>query len=76
MYSGLLDKGGEVLPMIANDGARVVRIRADDDTAQMSGDQVKHPSEAGYIGPASGSTNRVVPPVCTTLARHRVNMEG
>lgn len=54
LYSGLLDKGGEVLPVIANDGAWLVRIRADETTAQVSGDQVKHPAEAGYIGPRIG----------------------
>ena len=50
LYSGLRDSGGDDLPSVTNDGAWVVRIRADEDTAQMSGDQVKHPSAPGYIG--------------------------
>jgi len=54
VYDGLKDSGGNNLPEIANNSAWLVRIRADDDTAQMSGDNIKHPLEAAFIGTKIG----------------------
>lgn len=50
IYDGLKDSGGLELPGIANKGAWIVRIRADNDVAQMSGDNSNHPNEPAYIG--------------------------
>lgn len=54
VYDGLKDSGGRDLPNIANSGAWIVRIRADDDTAQMTGDNTRHSEGPGYIGARVG----------------------
>lgn len=54
IYSGLKDSGGHELPRVGNTKTWMVRIRADDDTAQVSGDNLKHSSGPGYIGTRLG----------------------
>lgn len=48
-YGGLKDSGGTELPKIGNNTTWVVRIRSDQDTAQMSGDQSVQPDGPAYI---------------------------
>jgi len=53
LYRGLQDGKGEGLPSVPN-GAWVIRIRADHQTAQMSGDHTTSPNAAHYIGNRMG----------------------
>ena len=53
LYPGLNDGPGNGLPGVPKE-AWVIRIRADDKTAQMSGDHTKSPSSAQYIGNKMG----------------------
>ncbi len=53
LYPGLNDGPGEGLPNVPAD-AFLVRIRADDQTAQMSGDHTDSPDAAKYIGTRLG----------------------
>ncbi|MGV8865076.1 MAG: RNaseH domain-containing protein [Pseudomonas sp.] len=53
-YGGLKDSPGEGWPPIPNDAA-IVRIRADHQVAQMSGNHTFSPLTANYIGPKVGA---------------------
>jgi hypothetical protein len=54
VFDGLRDSGGQYFPELTNTNAWIVRIRADDDVAQMSGDNVRHSFAPGYIGARVG----------------------
>jgi hypothetical protein len=52
-YGGLKDSPGQGLPPIPH-GAAIVRIRADEDVAQISGNHTFSPETPHYIGPKVG----------------------
>ncbi|QJE01511.1 RNAseH domain-containing protein [Massilia forsythiae] len=54
IFDGLRDSGGQYYPDLANTNAWIVRVRADADVAQMSGDNVRHRVAPGYIGARIG----------------------
>ena len=49
LYGGLKDSPGSGLPPVPT-GAAIIRVRADRDVAQITGDQVSHPDGPFFIG--------------------------
>ena len=54
VFDGFRDSGGCDLPSVGTNNAWLVRIRADEDVAQMSGDNVRDSASPGYIGARIG----------------------